>query len=86
MVLNQRNKVVIFTLKTPEGEEAMKSLTQRLIDEAIALKGKYYLPYRLHATREQLYRAYPGATGFFELKRKYDSTELFQNLFYQGYK
>lgn len=72
--------------KTPEGEVAMRSLTQKLVDEAIALRGKYYLPYRLHATKEQLYTAYPDAKQFFELKRKYDSTELFRNLFYEEYK
>lgn len=78
--------MLYYQPKTTEGEEAMKALTQRLIDEAIALRGKYYLPYRLHATKEQLYRAYPSAKGFFALKLKYDSTEVFQNLFYQGYK
>jgi FAD/FMN-containing dehydrogenase len=78
--------MLYYQPKTAEGEEAMKALTQRLIDEAITLRGKYYLPYRLHATKEQLYRAYPAANNFFELKRKYDSTELFRNLFYEEYK
>ncbi len=30
--------------------EAMKALTQTLIDKAMLLGGTYYLPYRLHAT------------------------------------
>jgi FAD/FMN-containing dehydrogenase len=71
---------------TPEADAAMKTLTQRLIDEAIALRGTYYLPYRLHATREQLYKAYPMTGEFFAKKKSYDSLELFQNQFYKQYK
>jgi hypothetical protein len=43
------------------------------------------LPYRLHAKVEQFYRAYPQAQRFFELKRKYDPDELFQNELYRKY-
>jgi len=43
------------------------------------------LPYRLHATPEQFARAYPQSKQFFELKRKYDPEELFQNQFYVKY-
>jgi FAD/FMN-containing dehydrogenase len=68
---------------TPEAEVAMKGLTQRLIDEAIALRGTYY---RLHATKEQLYKAYPMAADFFAKKKAYDSLELFENQFYRQYK
>lgn len=71
---------------TPEAETAMQQVTQRLINEAMALRGTYYLPYRLHATREQFYKAYPMATDFFAKKKAYDSLELFQNQFYRQYK
>jgi FAD/FMN-containing dehydrogenase len=47
--------------------------------------GRYYLPYRLHATPKQFNEAYPQAEKFFELKRKYDPEELFQNEFYLKY-
>jgi len=78
--------VMLFNqARNPEAEEAMKSLTQRLINEAIALRGTYYLPYRLHATQEQLFKAYPAAKDFFDLKKKYDPQELFQNQFYKAY-
>ena len=78
--------VMLFNqARTTEGEEDMKSLTQRLINEAIALRGTYYLPYRLHATQEQLTKAYPAAKDFFDLKKKYDPQELFQNQFYKSY-
>jgi FAD/FMN-containing dehydrogenase len=79
--------VMLFNQSTdPQAEIEMKTLTQQLINAAIALKGTYYLPYRLHATKEQLYTAYPQAREFFLLKKKYDSTEVFKNKFYETYK
>ncbi len=71
--------------RTPEGDKRMQKLTGELIDAALALGGRYYLPYRLHATREQFERAYPQARRFFDLKRRYDPDELFQNDFYVKY-
>lgn len=49
----------------------MEALTRELIDAALEHEGRYYLPYRLHATPEQFHRAYPQAREFFDLKRKY---------------
>jgi FAD/FMN-containing dehydrogenase len=72
--------------KNLSDETAMKALTQQLIDKAIQLRGTYYLPYRLHAGREQMHRAYPQAREFFSLKKKYDPAEIFQNTFYLTYK
>jgi FAD/FMN-containing dehydrogenase len=71
---------------TVEGEAHMQSLTRELIDSALSHGGRYYLPYRLHATPAQFRRAYPQADEFFALKRKYDPDELFQNKFYVRYK
>lgn len=71
--------------KNKIGEFEMKALTRDLIDASLRNEGRYYLPYRLHATREQFYRAYPQAAEFFALKRKYDPEELFQNQFYTRY-
>jgi FAD/FMN-containing dehydrogenase len=72
--------------RTPEAEALMEAMTQELIGAALAAGGRYYLPYRLHATREQFYSAYPQAEEFFRLKRLYDPDELFQNQFYVKYK
>jgi FAD/FMN-containing dehydrogenase len=78
--------VMLFVQKkTPAGEQAMAELTRELIDAALLHGGRYYLPYRLHAMPEQFHRAYPQAAEFFELKRKYDPDELFQNEFYVKY-
>jgi FAD/FMN-containing dehydrogenase len=63
----------------------MQDLTQALIEAALAVGGRYYLPYRLHATPDQLIRAYPQATEFFQFKRQYDPQEVFQNYFYIKY-
>ena len=79
--------VLLFNhARTLAADARMEAMTQDLIDSALAAGGRYYLPYRLHATREQLRRAYPQADEFFQLKRKYDPDELFQNQFYVKYK
>ena len=78
--------MLFYQSKKSEAETEMRSLTQKLINVAISLKGTYYLPYRLHATKEQMYKAYPQAKEFFLLKKKYDPAEIFQNRFYQTYK
>jgi FAD/FMN-containing dehydrogenase len=71
--------------RTSEGDKKMESLTSELIEAALALGGRYYLPYRLHATRDKFERAYPQAKRFFDLKRRYDPDELFQNELYVKY-
>jgi len=71
--------------KTDEGERQMQEMTRALIDAALQHEGRYYLPYRLHATREQFHTAYPQAREFFRKKRQWDPDELFQNQFYTRY-
>ncbi|MBW3599081.1 MAG: hypothetical protein KY475_17650 [Planctomycetes bacterium] len=78
--------VMLFVqARSERGEARMQALTRDLIDAAIEHGGRYYLPYRLHATREQFFRAYPQAGEFFDRKREYDPSELFQNEFYIKY-
>jgi FAD/FMN-containing dehydrogenase len=67
--------------RTAAGEQQMQALTRELIDAALAREGRYYLPYRLHATAEQFHRAYPQAKAFFAAKRRHDPDGLFQNQF-----
>jgi FAD/FMN-containing dehydrogenase len=71
--------------RTQEVDERMAGLTRELIDAALALGGRYYLPYRLQATPEQFRAAYPRAPAFFALKRRVDPEELFSNKFYEAY-
>lgn len=68
-----------------KAEEKMKALTRRLIDDVLACGGRYYLPYRPHATGEQFLKAYPQAGEFFAAKRRYDPTGVFENSFYLNY-
>jgi FAD/FMN-containing dehydrogenase len=78
--------VLLFCIpRTPEADEGMVPLTRELIDAAIALGGRHYLPYRLQATAEQLARAYPQATALFAAKRRWDPETLFQNHFFTRY-
>ncbi|WP_079242543.1 FAD-binding oxidoreductase [Chryseobacterium indologenes] len=72
--------------KTEKQERAMKLLTNHLVDIALKNEGTFYLPYRLHIGREKMRKVYPQAESFFELKRKYDPSEIFDNKFYQHYK
>ncbi len=71
--------------RTPNAEAKMQAMTRELIDAALSVEGRYYLPYRLHGTKEQFVRAYPQEREFFALKRKYDPEEVFQNQFYLKY-
>jgi FAD/FMN-containing dehydrogenase len=71
--------------RTPTGEAEMQAMTQELVDAVLDAGGRYYLPYRLHPTAAQFHRAYPQADEFFNLKRRYDPGELFQNEFYRKY-
>lgn len=78
--------VMLFVQQaTDAGERDMRALATDLIGAVLEHQGCYYLPHRLHATPEQLHRAYPQGRQFFELKRKYDPAELFQNRFYIEY-
>jgi hypothetical protein len=70
---------------SPEGEVDMIETTERLIDRVIALGGAFYLPYRLHARRDQVAAAYPKVIQFVECKRSYDPKLLFRNALWDAY-
>lgn len=78
--------VMLFNqARNESGERAMEAMTRELIDAALKSGGRFYLPYRLHATVEQFERAYPHAKAFHRLKQKYDPNGVFQNQFYVKY-
>lgn len=72
--------------KTAAQEQEMQHLTNELFDAAVRYQGTYYLPYRLHISREKMRLAYPQADAFFRLKKKYDPEEIFSNQFYRHYR
>lgn len=59
--------------------------TRELIDIALSFGGTYYLPYQLHATRQQFSRAYPGAQQLFALKARFDPDKRFRNKLWDKY-
>ena len=59
--------------------------TRELIDAALAHGGRYYLPYRLDATRAQFDQAYPEANAFAALKARADPAHRFRNLLWDKY-
>lgn len=71
--------------RTEAADQDMAQMTRELIDAALRSGGRYYLPYRLHATVGQFHAAYPQAEEFFRLKRRYDPDSLFENELYQKY-
>ena len=78
--------VMLFSQpRTPDANSRMEAMTRELIDAALSYQGRYYLPYRLHATAGQFARAYPYARDFFKEKRHFDPHEIFQNQFYVKY-
>lgn len=59
--------------------------TRQMIDEVLSVGGTYYLPYQLHATKEQLQKAYPQLDDYFVIKKRYDPTTKFTNALWDKY-
>jgi FAD/FMN-containing dehydrogenase len=70
---------------SPRGETDMMLLTERLIERVVGIGGSFYLPYRLHARRDQVERSYPNAARFAERKRHYDPGLVFRNAMWDAY-
>ncbi|HEX2438481.1 MAG TPA: FAD-binding oxidoreductase [Methylomirabilota bacterium] len=78
--------VMLFSQRmTQADEEDMAQMTQKLIDAALDAGGSFYLPYRLHARREQVARAYPRLTELVARKRHYDPGLLFRHAMWARY-
>jgi FAD/FMN-containing dehydrogenase len=60
-------------------------MTEALIERVVGMGGSFYLPYRLHARREQVEKAYAGVARFIERKRHYDPQLLFRNAMWDAY-
>ncbi|MBI3348053.1 MAG: FAD-binding oxidoreductase, partial [Burkholderiales bacterium] len=66
-------------------QEQVGRWTRELIDIVVANQGRYYLPYQLHATREQFDAAYPEAEALRKIKRMADPTAKFSNQLWAKY-
>jgi FAD/FMN-containing dehydrogenase len=70
---------------SPEAQAEVGVWTRELVDAALAQDGTFYLPYQVHATREQFLRAYPRAAEYFETKRRVDPIYKFRNRLWEAY-
>jgi FAD/FMN-containing dehydrogenase len=78
--------VLLFSQEmTARGEGDMARMTHALIERVLALGGTYYLPYRPHASLDQLSRGYPRAAEFAAKKREFDPDLRFRNQLWDGY-
>ena len=71
--------------RTRQADERMRDLTRRLIDAAANVAGTFYLTYRLHATGDQVRRAYPGWAATMAAKSRMDPQLVFRNALYEAY-
>ena len=78
--------VMLFSQEmTARAEADHKRMTQELIDRVLDIGGTYYLPYRPHATPDQLKRGYPRVEEFVQKKLELDPDRLFRNMFWDRY-
>lgn len=70
---------------TPAADAETGRWTRKLIDAALAHGGRHYLPYRLHATRAQFERGYPGFAEYVAIKRNVDPSRRFRSVFLDKY-
>ncbi|WP_229665977.1 FAD-binding oxidoreductase [Wenxinia marina] len=78
--------VMLFSQEmTARGEADMARMTQALIDRTLDLGGTYYLPYRPHATLDQMRRGYPRAEEFAAAKRGIDPDLRLRSVFWDNY-
>lgn len=78
--------VLYLNQKTdPAGNRHMAALTSDLIDLARSNGGRFFLPYQLHYTADQLQASYPQIGAFFAAKRRLDPEGRFSNQWYARY-
>ena len=68
-----------------QSQNQVDEWSRAMIDAALSVGGRYYLPYQPSATPEQFARAYPGIDKFRALKQQLDPANRFSNSFWQKY-
>lgn len=71
--------------RSAEADAAMRAMTQALIDRVLELGGSFYLPYRRHARRDQIARAYSRLEEFMAAKRRWDPGLLFRHGLWESF-
>ena len=85
-----REEVFSFVLFYRQGldlaaQRAVGEWTRELVEATLRHEGRYYLPYQLHATREQFERSYPEVAQLRQLKSRVDPQGRFSNSLWQKY-
>jgi FAD/FMN-containing dehydrogenase len=70
---------------TESASRAVEGWTREMVDAALRNGGRYYLPYRLHATPDQFARAYPESVAFAAFKKRVDPRNRLRNLLWDRY-
>ena len=70
---------------TARAEADMARMTHELIERISSINGAYYLPYRPHATIDQLRNTYSGSTAFAKIKREIDPDLVLRNNLWDSY-
>lgn len=84
-----RSACVIFNIHTPHTPAGLARGAEnfrRLIDEAMALGGSYYLTYHRYARADQVRGCHPALEETLRKKREYDPGERFQSEWYRWYR
>jgi FAD/FMN-containing dehydrogenase len=68
-----------------DGNARMRALTGDLVDLTHDHGGRFFLPYQLHYSPDQLRRAYPDIATFFAAKARYDPGGLLTNTWHSTY-
>lgn len=68
--------------KSEAGNHQMSQFTQDVMNTLNNMNAKFYLAYKGHYTRAQIYQMYPSLTDLVKLKYKYDPQEVFFNKWY----
>ncbi len=67
------------------GNDRMAAVTKELIDLTSSMGGRFFLPYQLHYTADQLKASYPEIGAVFAEKRKRDPEGILSNTWYERY-
>ncbi|MDZ7812842.1 MAG: FAD-binding oxidoreductase [Ideonella sp.] len=70
---------------TDSANQATEAWTRELVEATLRHRGRYYLPYRLHATKDQFTRAYPEVAQFVALKKQLDPGNRLRNMLWNRY-
>jgi len=78
--------VIYYKQRTRDNAKTRVAVwTRELIDAVLSVNGSYYLPYQIHATKQQFHKAYPRANEFFQVKQKLDPNNRFRNSLWDSY-